>query len=584
MRRVLVVKYSFYYGCMKHITTSSLVLFLLTSFALNVSVRRATALEPRCAEVCIVELQTRGTAEADDAVVIANQSTADIPPGELKLQYYTASSNLGGSQIVTVAIPAQSSIKLVSGSLTQFNATSLQLSLGLYSKGGSIKVLKSTRVMDEVKWGTLSLVAHSAGEYYLRTLEGFSISKAGCDQMRLSEVQPFSINSTGADIVPWIELESIAPVNVASLCLFEVNASKIELSTGVSTFTTFDVNQKIETLASIKSSTHGLVFSINQVPLGDLIVGQTYAFNDGRYNKTWLSTKGAQNIVQTNEATNIVALDCLAMRMSRLMINSLGSDKTKEWLELVNTSGVIQNLSSCELKIDGKVYGLPDMSLTAGEHQLVYKLKNSDDDLVDIVFVNSNIHEISLLDSASKLSIQTVQYQDAPEGKVLARSLGGEWKWSDVTGTETVSGSGENPEPIQKNTEIAPLYSGSGEASPIQKTVTAANTLLKSVKSKINDAVKSAPKSSVPQKAKIVASSTSPVVKPSKSPSASTSKKQFSAVTPTEDSSGSSPVMVAALQICIAAVVAIGIFYTLYGYKNTIIAYFKKRKVDAAAR
>jgi hypothetical protein len=534
-----------------------------------------SALEPRCAEVCIVELQTRGAAEGDDAIVVFNQTALDIVAGELKLQYFTASNNLGGTQLLTTTLPSHAALKLTSGSMTPLNSGVVPLNLGLFSKGGSVKIVRANKVVDDIKWGTVELVAHVAGEFYQRTEVGFSVVKPTCDLVRVNEVQPFTVNTNGEDIFPWIELESTSPAATEESCQVEVNSDKLMLTTSTSSYTTFDINQKIETL----------LFSKDPIPVNDLTPGQTLAFLNGHYEKTWLATRGAQNVIRSTESLDSAPPSCAFIRLSELMINPIGIDKTKEWIELYNESPKPQNLSSCELMIDSKTYGFLDTALSPNEHKSIFQLKNSDDDLVDLVLVNSNVHELALVDATSRVTVQTVQYRDAPEGKSLARSSTGEWKWSDTTSpdsqNDSTAGSDDTP---QKVIEVAPIYSGTGEASPVQKVVSSATGLLKVAKSKLTTTTKTPTKPPAGQKTKAAVTSTTPASKASKSPSSSPSKKPFNSAALAEESGQTSNLMVVVLQLCIAVVIAVGIVYTLYGYKNTVIAYLKRRKIDAAAR
>ena len=444
--------------------------------------RSLLAVGPIDCTVCIIEVQTQGINSAtEDYVVLANNSN-DVfqasAANPITLKYFTAGGANTKSRdiIITTSLAANSAMAFVSDSLHLANPaiTVFPSGLAFSDTGGTVQLLQNAQILDQVGWGTASLresvaaSTHKAGASLTRHQSGagwqdsgdnsadFAASPHACYGLALNEIQPFGVDTTGDDIDPFIELLSNSPDSANQDCPMQINGDRWNIAAGDINIGLFVVTQLLDGSAntqpiSLKDDTsNNLQFmpvslfggiSLPGANLSQPVLspGQSYAKISNIWRTTYLPTMGLANqytATPSPTATNSHSQtdSCDQVIMNELLPNPVGEDTGHEWLELRSLSDEAIFLSNCALSVNGTVYNFaPDQWIDS--NQLPVFANFSDGQTIRALSLkNTGISTVSfghLTSDGNFGALQTIQYQDAPEGQSWARFDDG-WHWLSV--------------------------------------------------------------------------------------------------------------------------------------------------------
>jgi hypothetical protein len=436
-------------------------------------------------ELCIVELQTTGLNSAtEDYVVIANNTSTSIDLSGVIIKYITAGGTANSKTInLSGSLPAHMASVFVGSGLQAANPSlaSFPTGLALADGGGTLQILKSSSVIDEVSWGTITKAGFS-GTVAAKHLPGaslirqqlsdgsfmdsgnnatdFAINTHACAGLSLNEIQPFVIDELGNDLTPSVEILKTAGASIDQDCPLFLNGQKYGLAAGdlsqenglTAIQNVIDAQNQVIAIPLMPDSANDLQFVSSSYygqisePLAtsgaklqqpQLLAGQSYAKFSSGWKATYSPTIGGSNKLATSpvvaQAQTYPAPsdECEQVVINEILPNPLGDDAGNEWLELKSLVNRPVNLAACALSVNGSLYQFgADVFVNPGELP-VYKdfsngettralnLKNSDTSTISFGRLNVN---------GTFEPLQTFQYKDAVEGQTWARFEEG-WRW-----------------------------------------------------------------------------------------------------------------------------------------------------------
>lgn len=154
-------------------------------------------------------------------------------------------------------------------------------------------------------------------------------------------------------------------------------------------------------------------------------------------------SSGSINANSANNNSFKISADFSAIKLSELMPNPTGDDRTGEWIELYNNGGKEIDLAGGSLSdASGKKYAFPENTRIAAKSYKTFNRK------ITGIILNNDSDTIVLKDALEK-NIDRVSYENGTEGKSYAL-LGGEWSWTDPTPEKAGASTADN-ENINEN-------------------------------------------------------------------------------------------------------------------------------------
>jgi len=451
-----------------------LVLFLLPLHAL------VTA-GPASCSLCIVEVQTQGVnSGTEDYVVLANNSNTVYPisvANPVTLKYFTAGGTNTKSHDITIttSLAANSVLAYVSDSLHAANplAGSFPAGLAFSDTGGTLELIQNGLVLDEVGWGTASLhettvaPTHKVGEALMRqqTTDGwqdngdnsadFAATAHACIGLALNEIQPFAVDTNGDDIDPAIELLASNPAATDQDCpiqingvSYAINAADIGAAPGLSIITQVTDSSAVSRPVPLHDSTSNALQFMPTSLFGGLnlpgasltqpvlLPGQSYVKISSSWKATYFPTIGLANQYSATAAplttpTASQTDSCDQVVMNELLPNPVGDDTGEEWLELRSLSHSTVFLANCAVVVNGTQYTFAPDEWVGGNQFPVFANFSDGQTTRTLSLKNSGVSTLSfghLTSGGNFTALQTIQYQDAPEGQSWARFDEG-WRW-----------------------------------------------------------------------------------------------------------------------------------------------------------
>src|SRR3989344_4448175 len=139
---------------------------VVSAFLLIVVPLKAYSISNVC-DLCIVEIQTQGVNSAsEDYIVVANNTVQPYDLSGVIIKYWTAGGTPNSKTIsMAGSLQPQNSLSFVSDGLKTANlaAGSFPSGLSLADQGGTLRLMKSSTVIDEVSWGTITDPSFAGG-------------------------------------------------------------------------------------------------------------------------------------------------------------------------------------------------------------------------------------------------------------------------------------------------------------------------------------------------------------------------------------------------------------------------------------
>lgn len=467
--------------------------------------------------LCIVEVQTRGLSSAtEEYVVIQNRTTSDFDLTGIIIKYFTAAGTPNTKTInLSGLLAPQAELAFVSDSLKTANPplNGLPSGLAFADTGGTLQLLKGTVILDQVGWGTAvlsesaAIPTHNAGYSLVRQNSivttddtgfnsvDFTSQPHACFGLSINEIQPKTIGLNGEDVTPFVELLRAINANTDEDCPLIINGGSYAVAAGdLASATLIAVGEVLNaadqpvalplnpdtanTLQFMPVSLFGAIdLPGTTTSQAALLSGQSLARFGTSLKATYSPTPGLANVFSatppnaSGEATNNPTA-CEGVIMTELLPNAVGEDSGNEWIELYNQSGDTIFLGDCKILINSTEYSFnPDQFLDPGEYQHFT-------DFVDGTSVKTLTLKNTDLNTASfgrKFSggdfepLQTIQYENAPEGQSWARFNDG-WHWSPIpTPSEAnqLNGQGAADLPVTEfPANITPTSTGGDQELP----------------------------------------------------------------------------------------------------------------------
>lgn len=489
--------------------------------------RNSLAATSAC-ELCIIEVQSTGLNSAtEDAVVFANNTAAPINLSGIIIKYITAGGTANSKTIsLNGSLPAHMASAFVGSGLQVANPTLAAFPSGLAfaDDGGTLQLIKSSTVLDEVNWGTITKAGftgtvapkHSPGASIVRQQLGdgsfvdtgnsstdFVINNHACMGLALNEIQPFAIDDSGKDLTPAIEILKSTGANVDQDCPLQINnqlyriaAGDLSTSSGLVPIQNV-IDQQSQAVAIplasdnpsdfqfISASYYAniaepLTTSGTKLTQPVLLGGQSYAKFSSGWKPTYSPSIGSANKLTAAlsttlpPATQAVPDDCASIVINELLPNPVGDDAGNEWLELRSLTDKPVNLAACAVSVNGSLYQFGADVFVNPEELPVYNQFSNGETTKALSLKNSDTNTISfgrLNTSGNFEAIQTFQYKDAPEGQSWARFDDG-WRWANPTpgldnATVTTANSSAQPTEFAASSQVLDQQA---DSTPIGQT------------------------------------------------------------------------------------------------------------------
>lgn len=434
--------------------------------------------------LCIAEIQTASAEdESEEYIIVANGSSVTQSLSSVQLQYLNSNGildnkvNLSGS-----LLPGQTKA-FVSAALKPYSPSATLLPFTIFSGGGSLQLFKqltATSVLyDQVGWGDALLyetapLASIPGirNRFVRAVgaadgsvqdsgdnsSDFLLKSESCEGAELSEIQPFVTDASGKAIEAWVELNILAPSTadcyIATSVPTAYQIPKALLAGPASHVALFGLQDPIlgttyfrfpapdGSVALAGRSEYGgenPVFLPSEAVLySDLQKGQSVAKLEEYGAMTWKATYALTPNEENGllEAPVIIPSGsptaCEHLQLSELLPNPAGADDGYEWIEVHNTSSVVEELSQCFLSVENETYWFgDDARIGPGEFRRYDRMLDENGAEKTIALRNSDETVVALSRAYGSEStlLQSVAYQNAPEGRSYARFEEG-WGWT----------------------------------------------------------------------------------------------------------------------------------------------------------
>ncbi|HSX43845.1 MAG TPA: lamin tail domain-containing protein [Candidatus Saccharimonadales bacterium] len=464
--------------------------------------------ETAACELCIIEVQSTGLNSAtEDYVVIANNTALPINLSGTIIKYITAGGTANSKTITLSGIlPAHMLSAFVGSGLQAANPTLTAFPTGLAfaDDGGTLQLVKSGTILDEVNWGTITKAGftgtvaprHSPGSSITRqqlsdgsfvdtgnNAADFVINNHACNGLALNEIQPFAIDESGKDLTPGLEILKSTSASVDQDCPMQINgqlyrlaAGDLGVGSGLSVIqNVIDLQNQAVVIPLVSDGANDLQFisssyygAVNE-PLSTsgskltqpvLLAGQSYSKFSSGWKATYSPTIGSANKLTTTPlvaqapANQPIADDCGSVVINELLPNPVGDDAGNEWIELRSLVDKPVSLAACAVSVNGSLYQFgADVFVNPGELPVFNEFSNGETTKA-LSLKNSDTNTVSfgrLNLSGNFEAIQTFQYKDAPEGQTWARFDDG-WRWINPTpglDNATVAASSNSSQPTE---------------------------------------------------------------------------------------------------------------------------------------
>jgi hypothetical protein len=360
------------------------------------------------------------------------------------------------------------------------NPSTSLLTLPLYSGGGTLQVIKelttTTTLYDRVGWGDTQVSDAAAIQpvdfyHFARkqtdqqllvdtndNAQDFMSIENSCNDLDFSEVQPYATDQNGATIEAWVEL--LGGQNPTGPCVISSdNGKRYEIS--AADLPAAQELVMIDHSVSPQGTITPLQFS---TPSGTLWIGsvsvygvdgpvllphKTLQYQNVEKQQSWslVSEYGAPTwkptyILTPNGENALLTLiqapvsgdpnACETIKINEIFPNATGSDTGREWIELINESTQVTDLSQCVISIaDTDYYFLPDSKIGPLEYKQYASLWDESGNDKTIELRNTDLTIIALKRSfgSSQDVLQSFDYEDAPEAESYARFADG-WRYT----------------------------------------------------------------------------------------------------------------------------------------------------------
>jgi len=167
-----------------------------------------------------------------------------------------------------------------------------------------------------------------------------------------------------------------------------------------------------------------------------LLPGQSYAKISSTWKATYSPTIGLANQFQASPPPPQISSSpttdaCDQVVMNELLANPVGDDTGQEWIELRDLDTKPVFLANCALMVNGSEYDFaPDNWIDEGQFPVFADFSDGQT-IRTLSLKNTGLNTVSFgrLGANNKFeALQTIQYQDAPEGQSWARFDDG-WRW-----------------------------------------------------------------------------------------------------------------------------------------------------------
>lgn len=501
-----------------------LVIIILGSLVAASCCNVSLAASSNC-ELCIIEVQTTGLSSAtEEYVVIANNTAAPASLNGVSIRYITAGGTVNSKTItLSGSLAAHMASAFVGSGLQTANPgiTSFPSGLALADDGGTLQIVKSNTIFDEINWGTITKAGfsgsvapkHPAGSSIVRiqlddgsfmdsgnNAMDFFVNNHACSGLAFNEIQPFTIDENGKDLTPALEILKATGASTDQDCSLLINGQKYSLSAGdlgqggglsnIQNVLDIQNNAVVVPLASdtgndlqmLSLSYYGQVLqplttSGTKLTQPQLLTGQSYAKFSSGWKATYSPTIGGANKLATTltaiqQPTAATSDECSSVVINELLPNPLGDDAGNEWLELRGLVDRPVSLALCAVFVNGSLYqfgadtfvnpgDLPVYKeFSNGETVRALNLKNSDTNTISFGRLNTN---------GNFEPLQAFQYKDAPEGQTWARFDDG-WHWTSPTPGL------DNSTPVSTTTALLPTeYAASAQVLTDQTVAPSVN-------------------------------------------------------------------------------------------------------------
>lgn len=440
---------------------------------------RASEVVPLC-NLCILEFGTSSTmGEEYDFVVIGNSSLSSISLSSVQLQYLNSAGVYDSKISLSGTLNPGQTKTFVSDGLKTFNPSSSSLPMGIYSGGGSLRLIKvltsSTTIYDTVGWGSASTYEGQpvdfggASSHYIRftTEDGvvidtdnnqsdFYYSNIDCSGLRLSEIQPFATDNDGMTVESWVEIIHLQKTTddcfIASSLgeHYQINSSFYGEEGSI--FSVSEIQTESGTIYLQLPNPSGfvslaylsyfgdtpIVLPETFVEYRDLEKDQSLALFEDYGNEIWKTTHSitrdepniyspAPIVVESGDENA-----CSDIYINEIVPNPEGADTGLEWIEIINQSDEPKNLDQCVISIEStKYYFLPSILLGPSGIQRYYELFDEDGNQKSISLRNTDPTYVSVsrLYQQELETLQSFIYENAPEGMSYSRFSEG-WAWT----------------------------------------------------------------------------------------------------------------------------------------------------------
>lgn len=460
---------------MQHFLALIVFMVLLTLSKIDISLASSNC------SLCILEVGTASNmGEEYDFVVIGNSTLSSISLSSVQLQYFNSLGVYDSKINLSGTLLAGQTKVFVSDKIKKYNPTSSNLSYGLFSGGGSLKLIKvltsSTIEYDTFGWGLTSLSESvsksddiSSNHFYRKiddsnrivdtgnNLEDFANNKEDCTGLKLNEIQPYATDEVGGAVESWVEiLISKETPYACSLVTsegkyFTFDATGLGESGKIITLNSVYIDG-VEKYLELPNPSGSLSISINskylstqpvfipssEVDYEGMEKSQSFAlvqeFGFDIWKKTYQPSPGEDNVLLKEPPVDLIGSPtaCDSIMINELIPNPVGSDTSFEWLEIKNVSSQAQPLEQCLIEIESeKYYFLAGSYIGPTTVERYFNLYTEEGDEKSISLRNTDESYVSLsrIYGEEVSLLQAFVYSDAPEGMSYSKFDEG-WAWT----------------------------------------------------------------------------------------------------------------------------------------------------------
>lgn len=440
---------------------------------------KATEAVPLCT-LCILEFSTTSIlGEEYDFVTIGNSTISSISLSSVQLQYLNSDGVYDSKISLSGTLSPGQTKTFVSNALKTFNPSLSSLPMGIFSGGGSLRLIKvltsSTTIYDTVGWGSANTyegqpinVGDMSKQYIRLTTDdgvvidtddnqyNFYQSDVDCSGLRINEIQPFATDDEGRATESWVEISHSQKTTdecfIASSLgnYYQINSSFYGDEGSLFSVSTIQIDDEIIYLqlpnpsgqvAIAHLSNFGsspVILPIISTGYNDLDKGQSSALFEEYGSEIWkLTYSVTRDSPNTYISAPIIVESgdenaCSDIYINEIVPNPEGADTGFEWVEVINQSDAPNSLEQCVISIEStKYYFLSTNQIGPSEIQRYYDLIDEDGSQKSISLRNTDPTYVSMsrLYQQELEVLQSFIYESAPEGMSYSRFDEG-WAWT----------------------------------------------------------------------------------------------------------------------------------------------------------